>query len=123
MTVTVAAPIRDALPNYEVGGELGRGAMGVVFSAHHRRLARDVAIKQLPPAFAADQTVRERFGKEADLNYQYQYSKQVSLAAGLAYFMPNASFGSLLGYVNPTDPSQGGDDPVTRFVVEARVKF
>ncbi len=39
--------------------------MGVVFAAHHRRLARDVAIKQLPPAFAADQTVRERFGKEA----------------------------------------------------------
>jgi serine/threonine-protein kinase len=39
--------------------------MGVVFAGHHRRLARDVAIKQLPPAFAADQTVRERFGREA----------------------------------------------------------
>jgi serine/threonine-protein kinase len=65
VTVTVAAPIQDALPNYEIGGELGRGAMGVVFAAHHRRLARDVAIKQLPPAFAADQTVRERFGREA----------------------------------------------------------
>ena len=63
--MTVAAPIRNALPNYEIGGELGRGAMGVVFAAHHRRLARDVAIKQLPPAFAADQTVRERFGREA----------------------------------------------------------
>jgi hypothetical protein len=65
MSVIIAAPIQDALPNYEIGGMLGRGAMGVVFAAHHRRLARDVAIKQLPPAFAADQTVRERFGKEA----------------------------------------------------------
>jgi serine/threonine-protein kinase len=65
VTQTAAWPLRDALPNYEIGGELGRGAMGVVFAGHHRRLARDVAIKQLPPAFAADQTVRERFGREA----------------------------------------------------------
>jgi len=65
MTQTVSWAIQEALPNYEIGGELGRGAMGMVFAGHHRRLERDVAIKQLPPAFAADPTVRERFGREA----------------------------------------------------------
>jgi Protein kinase domain len=57
--------IQEALPSYEVGGELGRGAMGVVLSAHHRQLDRAVAIKQLPPGFAGDPDVRQRFGVEA----------------------------------------------------------
>jgi hypothetical protein len=65
MTLTAPAPVQEALPGYDVGGELGRGAMGVVLSARHRQLERDVAIKQLPPAFAADEEVRHRFGQEA----------------------------------------------------------
>jgi serine/threonine-protein kinase len=39
--------------------------MGVVLAGRHRQLGRDVAIKQLPPAFAADEEVRRRFGQEA----------------------------------------------------------
>jgi hypothetical protein len=57
--------IAEALPSYEVGDELGRGAMGVVLAATHRRLERAVAIKQLPPTFAVDPDVRRRFGTEA----------------------------------------------------------
>jgi serine/threonine-protein kinase len=57
--------VQEALPSYEVGGELGRGAMGVVLAAHHRQLDREVAIKQLPPGFAGDAEVRRRFGVEA----------------------------------------------------------
>jgi serine/threonine-protein kinase len=59
------ARVHEALPSYEIGGELGRGAMGVVLAARHRQLERSVAIKQLPPAFAADEEVRRRFGAEA----------------------------------------------------------
>src|SRR5687767_6874092 len=56
-----------ALPAYEVGDELGRGAWGVVFTARHRHLDRQVAIKQLPRSFGADPQVRARFLSEARL--------------------------------------------------------
>lgn len=52
------------MPEYEFLGELGRGAMGVVMSARHRKLGRLVAVKELPPAFAADEAVRARFLRE-----------------------------------------------------------
>src|SRR5436190_6679370 len=53
------------LPEYIVERELGRGGMGVVFTGRHRRLDRPVAIKELPPAIAMDEEVRERFATEA----------------------------------------------------------
>ncbi len=60
-------PVADALPNYEINGELGRGGWGVVLGARHRQLGREVAIKELPRAFASDPTVRARFVAEARL--------------------------------------------------------
>jgi serine/threonine-protein kinase len=59
--------IAEALPAYEVGHELGRGAFGRVFDARHRRLDRQVAVKQLGGAFAADPEMRARFLAEARL--------------------------------------------------------
>lgn len=59
--------VAQALPSYEIGVELGRGAWGVVISAEHRALGRPVAVKQLPRAFAADAAVRARFVTEARL--------------------------------------------------------
>ena len=61
----VITQIAEALPSYDVGDELGRGAMGVVLAATHRQLERSVAIKQLPATFAVDPDVRRRFGTEA----------------------------------------------------------
>ncbi|MBV8958736.1 MAG: serine/threonine protein kinase [Actinobacteria bacterium] len=46
-------------------GELGRGAWGIVLAGRHKSLNRDVAIKQLPPEFGADPSVRSRFRSEA----------------------------------------------------------
>ncbi len=60
-----ASRIADAIPEYEVERELGRGGLGVVYLGRHRRLDRSVAIKELPPAFAVDPAVRERFSNEA----------------------------------------------------------
>jgi len=63
---TVAsARIAEAIPDYDVERELGRGGMGVVYLGRHRRLDRGVAIKELPPSFAAEPEVRERFSTEA----------------------------------------------------------
>ena len=59
------ADLAAALPEYELLGELGRGAMGVVLLARHRTLGRPVAIKELPAGFAADASVKTRFLNEA----------------------------------------------------------
>ena len=56
-----------ALPSYEIGDEIGRGAWGVVVVATHRQLGRSVAVKELPAAFASDPGVRRRFTSEARL--------------------------------------------------------
>src|ERR1700678_2850223 len=50
-----------ALPGYEIGTELGRGAFGVVIAGRHRQLGRDVAIKQLSPGLIKSDSVRSRF--------------------------------------------------------------
>jgi serine/threonine-protein kinase len=63
--VAVDPEIAAALPDYDVEREIGRGGMGVVFLGKHARLGRRVAIKELPPSFAADPAVRERFSTEA----------------------------------------------------------
>ncbi len=57
--------VQQALPGYQVGRELGRGAFGIVYQARHAQLGRDVAVKQLGRAFVADPSVRERFVAEA----------------------------------------------------------
>ncbi|MBV8296623.1 MAG: protein kinase, partial [Acidimicrobiia bacterium] len=59
--------VATTLPLYEVEGELGHGAWGVVLAGRHRQLGRDVAIKQLPRSFGADPAVRSRFIAEARL--------------------------------------------------------
>ncbi|MBW7934415.1 MAG: serine/threonine protein kinase, partial [Gemmatimonadaceae bacterium] len=52
---------------YSIDRELGRGGMGVVFLAREVHLDRPVAIKLLPPERALDDTLRERFLREARL--------------------------------------------------------
>lgn len=50
---------------YSLERELGRGGMGVVYLAREVRLDRLVAIKLLPPEFAAQDRLRDRFLREA----------------------------------------------------------
>ena len=52
---------------YEVTGQLGAGAMGVVLRARDTKLDREVALKVLPPAVAADPTRLARFEREAKI--------------------------------------------------------
>ncbi len=50
---------------YEITGAIGAGGMGEVYRARDTKLNRDVAIKVLPDAFAADPERLARFTREA----------------------------------------------------------
>lgn len=62
-----AEALDAALPDYDVQVVIGRGGMGTVYRARHRKLDRLVAIKVLePPAGVADAAAfTERFEREA----------------------------------------------------------
>src|SRR6187401_221511 len=52
---------------YEILGSLGAGGMGEVYRARDTKLQREVAIKVLPEALAADRDRLARFEREAQL--------------------------------------------------------
>ncbi|TML98022.1 MAG: hypothetical protein E6G10_23735 [Actinobacteria bacterium] len=54
-----------ALPAYDIGAVLGRGAFAVVYAGRHRHLEREVAIKRLAPELLRETGGRDRFGAEA----------------------------------------------------------
>ena len=60
-----ASPIGRQFGVYRVLSLLGVGGMGEVYRAHDSRLGRDVAIKVLPHAVAADPDRLRRFEHEA----------------------------------------------------------
>jgi predicted Ser/Thr protein kinase len=58
--------LQEALAGrYSLEREIGRGGMGIVYLAREVRLDRPVALKLLPPAYAAQPALRERFLREA----------------------------------------------------------
>lgn len=55
----------DRVGNFRVIGPLASGGMGEVYRAHDPRLRRDVALKVLPPALAANRQRLARFERES----------------------------------------------------------
>ena len=56
--------ILETIDEYELLEQIGKGGMGDVYRARHRRLNREVAIKLLKPEFSANQFAAERFERE-----------------------------------------------------------
>ena len=92
------ARLAEALGDaYTIEGEIGRGGMGVVYRARDERLQRRVAIKVLPPEFAFQQDIRERFTREAQTAARLSHPHIVPIHSvgegqGLVYFV--------MGYVD-----------------------
>ena len=89
----LASRLADVLAgSYELEGEVGRGGMGIVFSARDVKLKRRVAIKVLPPELAFREEIRKRFTREAQTAARLSHPHIVPIhsvgeEAGLVYFV------------------------------------
>jgi eukaryotic-like serine/threonine-protein kinase len=89
--------------SYTLEGEIGRGGMGVVFSARDERLKRQVAVKVLPPELAFREEIRLRFLREAETAAQLSHPHIVPIHSvgeapdGLVYFVMAYVDGESLG--------------------------
>src|SRR5918996_3882431 len=78
--------------SYEIGDELGRGGMGIVYRAKDRRLKRTIAIKVLPPELSYRSEIRTRFLREAETAAQLSHPNIVPIytvdeQSGIVYFV------------------------------------
>ena len=70
---------RALASQYEIGEEVGRGGMGIVYRAKDRRLKRLVAVKLLPPELAFRPDIRSRFLREAETAAQLSHPNIVPI--------------------------------------------
>jgi serine/threonine protein kinase/WD40 repeat protein len=75
----MALTIGMMLGPYEITGALGAGGMGEVYRARDKKLGRDVALKVLPEAFAADPQRMARFEREAKVLASFNHPNIASI--------------------------------------------
>ena len=89
----LAARLQAALgAQYQLGAEIGRGGMGVVYEARDVTLARDVAVKAVHPELAIHSSIAERFLAEARMIARLRHPNIVTVytageAGDILYFV------------------------------------
>src|SRR6186997_1915165 len=101
---------------YRIERELGRGGMGAVYLARDLKLDRSVALKVLPPEFAANGSLRERFLRETRTAASFSHPNIVPVHAVeehdgvLAFamgFVEGESISDRVKRQGPMDPTGG----------------
>jgi serine/threonine-protein kinase len=120
-------PMRDRVvaavgDRFEIGDELGRGGMAVVYRAREVRLRRAIALKVLPPELAFRTGVRERFLREAQTAAQLSHPHIVPIYAaddsgGIAWLAMALVDGETLGQ-RMTREGRTAPDVATRILAE-----
>ena len=107
--------MKEHLGHYDIIAELGRGGMGVVYKGYETSLNRYVAIKVLAESLAHDESVKERFLREARSMAALNDPHIISIYfigddAGQTYFVmefvDGESLGSLLKREGKLKPEQ-----------------
>ena len=97
----------DAVPGYELLGEIGRGGMGVVYRARHLGLNRVVALKMVLAGSHARSADLKRFRTEAEAVARLQHPNVVQVydvgeASGLPFLSLELCDGSLADRLDGT---------------------
>ncbi|HEY1186388.1 MAG TPA: serine/threonine-protein kinase, partial [Gemmata sp.] len=79
------------VPGFEIVAEIGRGGMGVVYRARHRRLNRLVALKMILAGGAADPLAVQRFLFEGEALARVQHPQVVTVFEVDTYDGPNGA--------------------------------
>ncbi|HKS05893.1 MAG TPA: protein kinase [Gemmatimonadaceae bacterium] len=88
---------------YDLGAEIGRGGMGVVYRARDLKLKRTVAIKVLPPELGFRAEIRTRFLREAETAAQLSHPNIVPIYSvdekdGIVFFVMSLIEGQNLAH-------------------------
>jgi serine/threonine-protein kinase len=75
----MAGPARKTIGSYEVERELGQGGMGVVYLARQPALEREVVIKTLRRSLAEEESIEERFQREAQAAARIHHQNVVAV--------------------------------------------
>jgi eukaryotic-like serine/threonine-protein kinase len=122
LVVPVGNPIDP--PGYQLGAELGRGGMGVVYRAYQPALNRSVAVKTLVPGYATAEEL-DRFRREAEAIARLDHPNivpvyEVGEHAGLPYYsMKLYPGGSLAGRVRGPSPDPRADALLAETIARA----
>ena len=76
------------LGKYKILAPLGQGGMARVYKARQENLDREVAVKVLPPWYAADRNFVERFEQEARLVARLSHPNIVTVRCQPAKWSP-----------------------------------
>ena len=69
----------ERIGHYRIVDRIGRGAMGVVYSARDQRTGRPVALKVMMADLEGDRETRERFAREANVTGQMTHRNVINV--------------------------------------------